>query len=361
VESRAAFSLVEVLIAILILALGLLGLGAVIPVIVKQQRVATDNTLGVSIAKAAEAYLRNRPEFNPASTANNNAWNDWINDQTWSRAQAGGYLWQPWRTTSSPPEMDIVSGDMTFSLTSIGTPSWVTIKLEDRLWPSTSSQPMGVLAAGTDPYRPQFVWDMVGRRVQVNKNDPRQVQVAIFVRRIDPNIRIPRTMLRPGIPATVTLLDVLTNRRNNLTGNDVCIPVAVESEANPVPTYRGNNGPGNRIYGNVQSLNATFDPLFPDRIEFTGSTFGTNFQTLVDLASRPNQKLVDNLGNVYTVREVLDDPTRYLVQVDPPIPRTVTNTRPASLNDIDHSFRQVIFTPQIPGAVRVFTITRPTN
>jgi hypothetical protein len=258
--------------------------------------------------------------------------------------------------------MNIGTGDMTFALSSVGTPSYVTIKLEDRLWPSTSSQPMGILPAGSDPYRPQFVWDMVGRRVQVNKNDPRQVQVAVFVRRVDPNIRIPRSMVNAGVPATITLLDVLTNRRGNLSGNDVCVPVAVESEANPVPTNRGNNGPGNCTYGNIQSLDATFDPLLPDRIEFTNSTFGNTFQTLVDLASRPNQKLVDNLGNVYTVREVIDDPTgRSLVHVDPSIPSNVTNTPPANLNDIDHSFRQVIFTPQIPGAVRVFTVTRPTN
>ena len=58
------FTLIEVLIGILILAIALLGLGAVIPVVVKAQRQASDATQGLVAIEAAEGYLRNSAELN---------------------------------------------------------------------------------------------------------------------------------------------------------------------------------------------------------------------------------------------------------------------------------------------------------
>ena len=52
-----AFTLIEILIAIVVLALGLLGLAAVFPAVIAQQRAAIDETLGQSAATAAFAEL----------------------------------------------------------------------------------------------------------------------------------------------------------------------------------------------------------------------------------------------------------------------------------------------------------------
>ncbi len=55
---RAGFTLVEVLMAVLILGIGLLGLGAVLPAVVKQQQTSTDSILGTIAMNAAQASLR---------------------------------------------------------------------------------------------------------------------------------------------------------------------------------------------------------------------------------------------------------------------------------------------------------------
>lgn len=361
--SRHAFSLIEVMIAILILALGLLGLGAVIPVVVKQQRSSSDTTLGISAARAAEAYLRNRPEFDPNSTSVQNAWADWLSINNWSQF----YTWQVPvlianvnGTTSGIVED---TGDMVFCNAVVGTNSSVVIGIGDRLWPTASSQPVQTVGDGLDPYRPQFVWDIVGRRIKVDSStnppaisSPTQIQVAIFVRRIDANIPLPR-IASGGNVSTLKLIDVLTGLHGAAAAR--CVPVAVEDPLQPIPTNRGRNSAGNRVYGVVQEVTATFRPASRDLIVIPN----TNNQDLIDLAARPDQKLVDNFGNVYTVREVVEDPQdpnysdSTIVRVTPSVPTSVGD--PASIPLVEDRFRQVIFTPQIPGAVRVFTITRP--
>ena len=53
------FTLLEVLIGVLVLALALLGLAAVFPVVVRTQRIARDTVLGTAMLDAAETMLRN--------------------------------------------------------------------------------------------------------------------------------------------------------------------------------------------------------------------------------------------------------------------------------------------------------------
>ena len=55
-----AFTLIEVLIAILVLAIGLLGLGAVFPAVIAEQRNAFAVIEGENTASSAEAMLSNR-------------------------------------------------------------------------------------------------------------------------------------------------------------------------------------------------------------------------------------------------------------------------------------------------------------
>ncbi len=56
-SASRAFSLVEILIAILILGLGLLGLGAVFPAVIAQQRGAVEKTQGAAVAASAAATV----------------------------------------------------------------------------------------------------------------------------------------------------------------------------------------------------------------------------------------------------------------------------------------------------------------
>ncbi len=55
-----AFSLIEVLIATVILALGLIGVGAIFPVVITQQRDANDLSSAVSLGESVEALLSER-------------------------------------------------------------------------------------------------------------------------------------------------------------------------------------------------------------------------------------------------------------------------------------------------------------
>jgi hypothetical protein len=53
----AAFTLVEILISIMILALGVLGLGVLFPVVIREQRMGVDASTGIVVANTAKDYL----------------------------------------------------------------------------------------------------------------------------------------------------------------------------------------------------------------------------------------------------------------------------------------------------------------
>lgn len=360
---RRAFSLVEVLLAILILALGLLGLGAVIPAVVKLQRRATDETLGTSVVNSAKAYLDRRPDFRESALTGVNAWDNMLGQTTWSPAGTNitNHLWQPWAQTGLN-QLDLATGDMHFNGALTNPALRATIKIADRLWPGDASQPMPRTDSTRDPFRPQFVWDLVGRRVQASASAPPQVQVAVFVRRIDLNIRVPQGNSSAGQP--FSLRDVLTGS-NGLSTVDRRVPVAVDS--NEQPTNTGTDPTNTLRYGNFLTLDAWFDAdpdKKRDRIELSAgplTSSGPTSDVLFALASQPGQKLVDNFGNVYTVLRTddeLEGPGTVTVVVSPPIPASVPDPQNTNTLATDR-FRQVVFTPQIAAAVEVFTVTRP--
>jgi type II secretory pathway pseudopilin PulG len=317
-----AFTLIEVLIGVLVMALGLLGLGAIIPVIVREQRLASDATLGVTAASDARALFETRPDFNPGNTAGGGvpvtAWDLWLDKQGWSPLSgAGAFEFEPWG-----PEFDSATGNFTFAPPAAA-PYKATLTVADRLWPIGSR-------------RPAYVWDLVARRVPGEATATpwpstavQQLQIAIFVRRLDQNIRV---------PANSTLFDVVTG---NALGNSR-FPVAVDS--NGLPT---NNGQGQYAEPIVAQASIYYIANQPrDRLTINGTSVE------VDLASVTGQKLVDNLGNVYTVRGVPEDGLGSVV-VEPPVPPSVDPTNAGNV------LTQVVFTPQVPAAVRVVTVTRP--
>jgi prepilin-type N-terminal cleavage/methylation domain-containing protein len=401
------FSLVEVLIAVLILAIGLLGLGAVIPVVVREQRLAADASMGAAVIASARNTLSGPMSGTPNGRVS--AWDVWLDDSNWSRR----YEWEPWNggTYTSPLVMihshlrerrelsyssDLSTGTLMWEYRPIvrerntntdptGTPTWIpegpnqsppyrigyplafplqALTMRDRLWPNP-----GVLGAGGGlTHRPQFVWDIIARRVNtsgaasvgtpVNRSDaPAQIQVAIFVRRIDMNIRLPR---RAGANRTLTLYEVLTgNLDPSLPGGALGtlerrLPVAVDRDG--LPTGNGTNGDltGDPTF-NAYAAPLTLDASFPtggirERLDLSGPPVPRR------LAGQIGQRLVDNLGNIYTVREVDGSAAGpYWVRIEPPVPDWV----PSGNNTAEPTLRQVAFTPQIPATVSVFTITRP--
>ena len=172
-----AFSLIEVMLGVLILALGLLGLAAVMPAVVAQQRSAANTTLGVSAIQSAKDYLSRRPDFNRVGrrfpTGDQLGLGVWHFNDEWSFE----YQWE------APVEY-LENG--TFEL-GVNTPTNVVIPVGERLWPSP----------GSGRVAPMFVWDFVARRVpsnwQLEGDDPDtlkpEIEIVVFVRRIDPGIR----------------------------------------------------------------------------------------------------------------------------------------------------------------------------
>lgn len=342
-----AFTLLEVLLGVLILALGLLGLGALIPVVVRQQRTATDETLGVVVAGDARAYLEGRLDLNRARdiayyTAAANPTEDYRkgwgrlclpreagtptladNDQATFDSWSRNYEWVDW--TQPPLELSYTTGDLTID--GAQTPrDDVVIKMVDRLWP-----PRAATQA-----QPQFVWDFVARRVPTLPGEPYKLQIALFVRRLDPSIRVPQGN---------TLLDVLTGS-NGVSAGQRRVPVAVDSSG--LPTRNGDGEYAQPVILNAQLVN---NGNVRDRIELTS---GTNIQRR--LAGQAGQKLVDNLGNVYTVTKTGADNASAdtdILYIDPPVPEWVN----ASPSDAWFGLNQVVFTPQIPAAVEVFTVS----
>jgi len=420
---RRGFTLIEVLIGVLILALGVLGLGAIIPVVVRQQQLAADATLGIATANAAKGDLLRTPGFDPGSSGltvwdafldnNTNLNSQWSRDGQWEQWPLSSRVLQNYLYTSPLSRQNVRwrytfdgdDGRMAWNATiqaevwnsTLVPPRWenqgpvvnraFALPVASRMWPNASGQPIEVTDPGTDPYRPQFVWDIVCRRVPpdaaeragqgpgVLARSAGTIEVALFVRRIDLSIRVRRaTVGNPARP--LTLWDVVSGWTGGVrtASNDRCVPVAMDRPTTTssnrtsvvgLPTNRGNLTPGVRYYAEPIYLGATFDPQYPDQIRLNLPNTNDNRWRL---ASQPGQKLVDNLGNIYTVRGPSEDTTGFgavTVIVDPPIPAWVPD--PFSLDPVGlvglnpAKLNQVVFTPQIPAAVSVFTITRPLN
>lgn len=363
-----AFTLIEVLMSIFVLALGLLGLGALIPGIIREQRVASDRTLGIVVANDARAYLSTRADLRrlliPSATAgagigttagNRYGFGEWLLNDQWSRT----YLWDL-ESIDAGEFQDVGRYVIGRRVQGVDPPS---IPLGDRLYPSPAS--------GLDG--PQFVWDFVARRLPPVESDgyalladmraalptdvPQQwragVEVAVFVRRVDTGIRV-----RPG----ETPFGVM------LRGSNPVLPVGLSS-ATGTPTGTGADTGNGEVYAPPMTLRAEFDGTRSTvlRLENDGSVRGTEPGGAVPLANRlrmasvVGQQLVDNLGNVYTVQELLRLESNFAeVRILPAIPSWVPATGGSvSRWDDDRAWtqiRQVVFVPQPPATTIVFRL-----
>lgn len=342
-RAARAFTLVEILFAVMVLGIALLGLGAFFPVVVRQQQVAQDATLGVLASQSAEAQLKGR---------------------TYNGATLEAYLsaWARTQTTFIPDDgswvtpIDPVTGALYFGVDPLLSP---TVALADRLYPADAS---GAPA-------PQFVWDLAVRRITprpiaggapVNIPGSDRVQAAMFVRRVDPRLALPR-----GGRVT-SLFQCLQDASLDETDRRWPVSVSLTAAAGGVgePTLDGRVG---QAYG--YSMPVQVDVQFPaaggggvqslDRLavrgvrtaEYSNMTNRRAFQLL----AQPGQQFVDNLGNVYTVLGADPDPAaanNLVLRFTPPVSESV----PASDPDNPSSLNSILMTPQAPAAILVFTV-----
>lgn len=372
-QVRGGFSLIEVLIGILVLALGLVGLAAVFPTVVRQQQVAADQSLGVSVGKSAVATLKKHREL--SRTLSDANYLEGLNypplttdtlDTTIDLERLVGWSILTWNTQwsldgswdlpyegTSPTPTEPISIDPASGNCIIGSANGyyvrqvvngttfqddprkirtggIAIRTADRLVPNAET--------------PRFVWDFVARRVDLGERHlgtelrtyrDDGVQVVVFVRRIDPGIRVP------------------TNGalRNEIVGGSATrVPVAA-SPTN-VPTLDGLGGTGGVArYSIVQPLQFVFgsDANGPryDLLDLNGPE-----AALLPYAAQVGQRFVDQLGGVHKVVEVLEpvNPATRRVRLESAMRADYATAAPQP-----NGAMELIFVPQIPASVEVFS------
>ncbi|MEM1185358.1 MAG: prepilin-type N-terminal cleavage/methylation domain-containing protein [Planctomycetota bacterium] len=389
---RAGFSLVEVLLAVLVLGLGLLGLAAVFPVVISQQRqsfdtvsagpvrVAVNSFLGSSQFRAAWSAILNDPGFNrfvttfPTNPDDSSQEEDsvdaWVDDATFDWETA----WE-WDSISlNALEQLEEQGDLYVNLgptivfdgtawststadgaqnaaSSFADVQVVSIPIASRLFPAPFS--------GAEP---QFVWDAVARRTINN-----ELQLAVFIRRID-------TGIRP--PSGFTLSDVLTGAAGDFDDSDVRLPIGIDARNGRSTGAGAPLNSNSFVYSlpvrleveleGVPSGAPVEDQSFDQIVLTAGDDVNSGrAEEFIRRAASVGQFLVDNLGvvrRVVDIIEVSDDEAT--VQVEPGYLSTQVTVPGASatpsivpFNERANMARSVVFTPQIPAvAPTILTI-----
>lgn len=362
-QSRA-FSLIEVLIAVVVLSIGLLGLGMVFPVVVRQQRIAQDQVRGLSSERSFEASLLTRSDINKVLHDPNPVHNDYgsklfliARSLRESNQEQQAYRW------FVPAVGTTASSANPFVIDSLPGPTFGRLMLffNDN---DTATQDLSSLSVGQRLYPapftsmgdPQFINDIAIRQV-----DADHYELAIFTRRVDAGIRIP-----PPIQGRqFTLSNILTATPTTAAGFQRA-PVAVDARGRP--TLTGDDGQGRPKYsslrimkfspralvGGDQAGNTTRPP--GARYEINPYLTGdSQFRTeLYAVAGQPGQKFVDNLGTIHTVvrseRSVVSA-AALIVYLDRP------------LSDEAELLRQnnrliFVFAPQVPSSVSVMRFDR---
>jgi len=365
---RPGFSLIEVLISIVVLSIGLLGLAAVFPVVVTQQRQASDSVQGTSIERSVIEYLTAHSSLNQPSedlgvgsgTLLPDEWRGWDRlrrDPKWSESSRDGIgsgrdgAWQlPLVSGGATGSKIGLAIDESTGVLMLGSQQKqdiaIRIPVADRLIPRPFT---------TDD-APRFVWDVAARRIMAGEfgaPEDDAVQVAIFVRRVDSGIRR---------PADVSVADVLVRspRTRPLDGR---VPVAANDKN--IPTYDGRGGDGAKL-----RYSAILD--YPFTLASTGTVllekgrYGDRIgmspefnRDLFPYVTQVGQKLVDPVGDVHTVTGLWrDKATNDIlgVLIDPPLSdRFLTQW-------VDRGGQlRVIYTPQVPASVSVTTFAPPVS
>lgn len=349
-----AFSLIEVLMAVLILGLGLLGLGAVLPVVVRQQVASNDATVGAAAMESAIQTMK------AASRLESVKWKGY------------GYIGNG--TYTQDPALRMFLANRGWFVPAIDPLTCATvlfpradeavyfspgfreqIQIGDRLFPGDS-------AKDTEP---QMVWDIAVRKDETLQST-NGYQVAVFVRRVDP---------RASAGLTVSLYRAIADP----TSPEFRYPVSVEA-ATGRPMYDGSKDIAFTAYAystpfvvEVAPVRDATNVILRDRLQVVlasrGDDYGLprgstpmNADVAFELLSQPGQKIVDNLGNVYTVQGA--DPeiarTSRVLKLVSPIPASATfppnGYHPAG-NVLEPALlTHIVGTPQVPVSVSVFNV-----
>ena len=371
-QARAdgGFSLVEVLMAVLILSLGLLGLGAIMPAVVKQQRVGADQTFGTLAARTVGASVRGNALFNTINpskvTANVNLRN-YTRWEGWARClPSAGY------TYGLPEDGSWLVLRVDANLNGVGTARAVIgptagagitgvddafINLQDRLVPSLTT----VTASAGVTSEPQFVVDLAVRRMkgfdpgqvlagvpQYDRPGNYTVQLALISRRVDQRIRPPAGV--SIMEAIAKVSGTAANRR---------WPISEDSKGNPLGGGE-TQGPDSPRYSLPYTVNVTFDPAIPDRLvveSAVDSSLPTPTTRLAQTAfqqmAAAGQIIVDNLGTIYNVQGADDRVNGPLaVRISP----SVVGNTPASGSTDPRRLHQVLVCPQAPASINIITV-----
>lgn len=382
------FSLIEVLVSVVVLALGLLGLAAVFPTVVRQQRLASDGVEGASLERSVGEWVARHAALNArnASGSGLNAnflydprdrrgWSTLLGDPDWSNMvnEDSGQPPTFWSYQGEWVVPNVVAGgnfdgginiEANTGNVMLGRPGGaglnafeggVPIPLAERLIPTPD-------LAGT--VVPRFVFDFAARRIDVgtqraaNPNDDTfvnfasnddSIEVAVFVRRIDSSIRVPQgssltnVLLGRGVPALQRRVPVAADVANRPTNDGQGIATglnysgilianfALEDVLTSQPTVRAN-----RIV--VQPV--------------PGLTQPASVRSVVGLLEQVGQKFVAPDGTVHTVRAITQTrigaaSARSLV-IEPEL-----SARVVELATFDPTLLRMVVTPQVPAAVFV--------
>lgn len=298
-----AFSLIEVLVSVVVLALGLLGLAAVFPAVLRQQKEAVISRTSDSAKNTIrEAFARTAGIEGESSYI---AW-DFLSLDSFVSAQGVptcpdpvvttgewevDWIWPRLPTTIAAnyrASGDLVVGDGQYFTCVPGTPpNGAPTPAYENVRDILGREPTLLRAFARlypEPFtgvEPEYVWDFVPRKLPSGA-----VQVAVFVRRIDQNIAVPR-----GSTLSKALVGLMQGGGNQLTRT--LVPVAEDASGAPTGNGRGEYSMIRRAALNIDATDPTLVRL----------QVGGNFQDRY--IGRLGQKLVDEFESP-SVQTVVD-------------------------------------------------------
>lgn len=365
---RRGFSLVEVLIAVFVFSLGMLGLASIFPVVLRQQRTAGEVTEGTIALGSIESALRSNVELNRTGT--DKGWGIFQDDddQQTGWSNLGQWMLPALVGTGEPNFNSRLSVDATTGLMRIHSenptgPAATDPFGDDVLIPLSSRLGPAPFVRGATP---RVEWIMAARRLITERdNNSRplptptdELEIAVFVRPIDRGIQVPRrdradTADWARLGRAINLSDVIL--ANEIAANGLR-PAVRASEARVAVAVRGTTGVPT---GNGQGLYATLfgvplkDYVFDDtnpsqdddrsrlQLGFSGSS------PLIDVVAQFGQRLVDARGNVYTVRGSTGTGASTVLLIDPPVPTSISQSKDVG---------PLVASPVIPTAVEIFRV-----
>lgn len=279
-RSARAFSLVEVLIAVLVLSLGLLGLGAVFPMVMREQRIATETTLGISARNAVEQMLFSRPDFDREGGRGWEALRKYVDD---NGGNDGDWV------AVEPDDRD--NNQLNTYLLEHPDGSFIQIPLAQRLYPLPYSTNL----------EPRFVWDLAARMTDPRNPDTSPLIVALFMRPIDPSIKTTSSPANNNEPYSIVSVlidpDVPARERRN--------PVSIDRQGRPTLDGRRDRGAQYAkpivaeaaVGPGISDPDSPYTTLFIQQV--VEPTFNAEAASVLIAAS--GQQFLDRRGHLFTV------------------------------------------------------------